>query len=76
MTQATHPTLVATNVENIDLILEFEKINIQDMPQVGGKNASLGEMLGQGPARVIQSVDNIADFQPGEVLITQRTDPD
>ncbi|MBT9315907.1 phosphoenolpyruvate synthase [Leptothoe spongobia] len=37
---------------------------------------SVGEMIGQGPARVIQSVQNIADFQPGDVLITQRTDPD
>ncbi|MEO1621095.1 MAG: phosphoenolpyruvate synthase [Cyanobacteria bacterium J06632_3] len=37
---------------------------------------AVGEMIGQGPARVIQSVDNIADFQPGEVLVTQRTDPD
>jgi len=37
---------------------------------------AVGEMIGKGPARVIQSVDNIADFQPGEVLVTQRTDPD
>ena len=37
---------------------------------------AVGEMIGQGPARVIQSVKNIADFQPGEVLVTQRTDPD
>ena len=37
---------------------------------------AVGEMIGQGPARVIQSVKNIADFQPGEVLVTPRTDPD
>ncbi|NJM99057.1 MAG: phosphoenolpyruvate synthase, partial [Phormidesmis sp. RL_2_1] len=37
---------------------------------------AVGEMIGQGPARVIQSVENIADFQPGEVLVTRRTDPD
>ncbi len=37
---------------------------------------AVGEMIGQGPARVIQSVKNIADFQPGEVLVTRRTDPD
>ncbi|MBE7385699.1 MAG: phosphoenolpyruvate synthase [Leptolyngbya sp. SIO1E4] len=37
---------------------------------------AVGEMIGQGQARVIQSVQNIADFEPGEVLITQRTDPD
>ncbi|MGF1459008.1 MAG: phosphoenolpyruvate synthase [Leptolyngbyaceae cyanobacterium] len=43
-------------------------------PLVTGQ--AVGEMIGQGPARVIQSVQNMADFQPGEVLITQRTDPD
>ncbi len=37
---------------------------------------AVGEMIGQGQARVIRSVENIMDFQPGEVLITQRTDPD
>ncbi|MEO1180103.1 MAG: phosphoenolpyruvate synthase, partial [Cyanobacteria bacterium J06636_28] len=37
---------------------------------------AVGEMIGQGEARVIKSVQNIAEFQPGDVLITQRTDPD
>lgn len=37
---------------------------------------AVGEMIGQGPARVIQSAANIDDFQPGEVLVTPRTDPD
>ena len=37
---------------------------------------AVGEMIGRGAARVIQSAANIADFQPGEVLVTQRTDPD
>jgi pyruvate, water dikinase len=37
---------------------------------------AVGEMMGQGPAHVIQSVLDIDDFQTGEVLVTQRTDPD
>lgn len=28
-----------------DFILEFEQVGIQDIPRVGGKNASLGEMI-------------------------------
>ena len=43
-------------------------------PLVTGQ--AVGEMIGQGPARIIQSVQNIAEFQSGDVLITQRTDPD
>ncbi len=37
---------------------------------------SVGEMIGQGKARVILDVSKIDLFQPGEVLITRRTDPD
>ena len=43
-------------------------------PLVTGQ--AVGEMIGQGLARVIRSAQNIEDFHPGEVLITQRTDPD
>ncbi|MEA5620854.1 phosphoenolpyruvate synthase [Cronbergia sp. UHCC 0137] len=37
---------------------------------------SVGEMIGQGPAKVILDVRQIHQFQPGEVLVTNRTDPD
>ena len=37
---------------------------------------AVGEMIGQGNTRVILDVHNIKDFQSGEVLITNKTDPD
>jgi pyruvate, water dikinase len=37
---------------------------------------AVGEMIGQGKARVIMDVHKIDEFQPGEVLITNKTDPD
>ncbi len=37
---------------------------------------SVGEKIGQGPVRVIKSVAQIQDFQAGEVLVTDKTDPD
>ncbi|MGF1497873.1 MAG: phosphoenolpyruvate synthase [Elainellaceae cyanobacterium] len=37
---------------------------------------AVGEMIGQGQARVILDVHRIADFQEGEVLVTNKTDPD
>ncbi|HIK25508.1 MAG TPA: phosphoenolpyruvate synthase, partial [Thermosynechococcus sp. M46_R2017_013] len=37
---------------------------------------AVGEMIGQGRARVILNVSNINQFQAGEVLVTHRTDPD
>ena len=37
---------------------------------------AVGEMIGQGQARVILNADQISKFQPGEVLVTNKTDPD
>jgi pyruvate,water dikinase len=37
---------------------------------------AVGEMIGQGKARVIMDVHKIAEFQEGEVLVTNKTDPD
>lgn len=37
---------------------------------------AVGEMIGQGKARVIMDVNKIAEFQEGEVLVTNKTDPD
>jgi pyruvate,water dikinase len=36
----------------------------------------VGEKIGAGPVRVIPSPQHLADFQPGEVLVTDKTDPD
>jgi len=37
---------------------------------------SVGERIGHGIARVIQSAENLNEVQPGDVLITDKTDPD
>ncbi|OUL31530.1 phosphoenolpyruvate synthase [Nostoc sp. 106C] len=44
------------------------------VPIVTGR--SVGEMIGQGQARVIFDVHQIHQFQSGEILVTNRTDPD
>ncbi|OUC14077.1 MAG: phosphoenolpyruvate synthase [Alkalinema sp. CACIAM 70d] len=43
-------------------------------PIVTGR--AVGEMIGHGQARVILNVQEIDQFQAGEVLVTSRTDPD
>jgi pyruvate, water dikinase len=47
---------------------------LPDRPLVVGR--AVGEAIGQGQARVILTAKDIDQFQPGEVLITDRTDPD
>src|SRR5690606_32470757 len=37
---------------------------------------SVGERIRHGIARVIESAKNLNEVQPGDVLITDRTDPD
>ena len=37
---------------------------------------SVGEKIGQGPVRVITQVQNLQDFREGDVLVTDKTDPD
>ncbi len=37
---------------------------------------AVGEMIGQGKARVILDVHKLEEFQAGEVLVTNKTDPD
>lgn len=40
------------------------------------RGRAVGEMIGQGKARVIMNVHQIDEFQAGEVLVTNKTDPD
>ena len=49
---------------------------LQEKSKVLLTGRSVGEMIGQGKARVILDVPQINLFQAGEVLVTNRTDPD
>jgi pyruvate,water dikinase len=40
------------------------------------KGRAVGEKIGAGPVRIIRQVEELADFQPGEVLVADMTDPD
>ncbi|MDH5194985.1 MAG: phosphoenolpyruvate synthase [Nitrospira sp.] len=40
------------------------------------RGRSVGEKIGHGPVRVIKNVQQIQEFKPGEVLVTDKTDPD
>lgn len=49
---------------------------LQTAGKVLAEGASVGNMIGQGPAHVIKNVAEIGNFKQGEVLITEMTDPD
>jgi pyruvate,water dikinase len=37
---------------------------------------SVGQMIGSGPVRIIENANELSKFQEGEVLVTDKTDPD
>jgi pyruvate, water dikinase len=55
-------------------ILKNYKLNGSSDVLITGR--AVGEMIGQGKANVILEVHNIEDFQAGQVLVTNKTDPD
>lgn len=49
---------------------------LQGSSAILAKGRAVGESIGQGQSRVILDVHKIAEFQSGEVLVTNKTDPD
>lgn len=54
----------------------LKNYHLQGQSEVLVTGRSVGEAIGQGKARVILDASKIDLFQPGEVLVTSRTDPD
>lgn len=69
--QARPETVESQKSSNI-----LRSYQLKGYSQVITKGRSIGAGIGQGKARVIMDVEQIHDFQPGEVLVTSRTDPD
>ncbi|NJN70186.1 MAG: phosphoenolpyruvate synthase [Nitrospira sp.] len=55
-------------------VLETYRLKQRGRVLVEGR--SVGDKITQGPVRVIKNVQQIHEFQAGEVLVTDKTDPD
>lgn len=55
-------------------VLKTYKLTQKGNPLVEGR--SVGQKIGAGPVRVIRDVHNIHEFQKGDILVTEMTDPD
>jgi pyruvate, water dikinase len=58
---------------NLDVL---EAYVLSERSTVLARGRSVGSKIATGRVRVIQSVAHIGRFQPGEVLVTDKTDPD
>ncbi|MFW6282757.1 MAG: phosphoenolpyruvate synthase [Minisyncoccales bacterium] len=55
---------------------KIKEYQLKEKSKILVKGKSVGELIGQGKARIIKDVENIHDFKKGEVLVTDMTDPD
>jgi pyruvate, water dikinase len=69
--QARPETVQSQKIKNV-----LRQYQLREKGEVLLTGRSVGEMIGQGKARVILDVRQINQFQPGEILVTNRTDPD
>ena len=54
----------------------LKKYHLREKGSLLAKGRSVGELIGQGKANVLSSVEAIRKFKKGEVLVTEMTDPD
>jgi len=59
--------------KNVNVLQTYKMTQEGNVLSVG---RSVGQRIGAGPARVIRDVSNIHEFQKGDVLVTEMTDPD
>jgi pyruvate,water dikinase len=55
---------------------ELETYHLRSHGKVLAKGHSVGEKIGSGPVRVIKNVHESGAFRTGDVLVTDKTDPD
>jgi pyruvate,water dikinase len=54
----------------------LESFVLEETSELLARGEPVGSKIGQGPAHVIADVKEIGRFRPGEVLVTEMTDPD
>jgi pyruvate,water dikinase len=54
----------------------LERYHLQEKGPVLATGRSIGHRIGAGPAKVVDSIAEMDKVQPGDVLITDMTDPD
>ncbi len=55
---------------------EIERYSLNETANVLVEGRSIGQKIGSGPARVIDSIAQMDQVQEGDVLVTDMTDPD
>jgi pyruvate,water dikinase len=63
-------------VQSMKALETLKRYSLKEKGDVLITGRSVGELIGQGPVRIIASAEHLEQFQPGEVLVTDSTSPD
>ena len=69
--QARPETVHAVKSQNV-----LEKYVLEEKSKILVRGEGVGSKIGEGTVRVLESAFEIGDFRKGEVLVTDKTDPD
>ncbi len=69
--QARPETVQSQRTKNV-----LRSYHLQEQGEVLATGRSVGESIGQGKVTVILDANNLEQFRDGEVLVTEKTDPD
>jgi pyruvate,water dikinase len=54
----------------------LESYRLLEKGRVLVRGSAVGELIGKGKVRLIRDASRLVEFQPGDVLVTDKTDPD
>ncbi|HIO41824.1 MAG TPA: phosphoenolpyruvate synthase, partial [Aquifex sp.] len=74
--QARPETVVSRRNPNIVKVYRLNTPEEERRKRVLVKGIAVGDKIGAGKVRVLHSLEEAKDFQPGEILVTDITDPD
>jgi pyruvate, water dikinase len=63
-------------VQSRQAVGSVQRFKLDEKGPVLVEGRAIGQRIGAGPVRVLQSVDAMYEFAPGEVLVAEMTDPD
>jgi pyruvate,water dikinase len=71
--------IVQARPETVHSQKRFEALEVYQLKEKGlvlAQGHSVGEKIAQGPVRVVRSAQNLHQVRDGDVLVTEKTDPD
>ena len=71
--------IVQARPETVQSQKQFDTLEVyrlKEKARVLAQGRSIGEKIAQGPVRIVRSVKNLQEVREGDILVTEKTDPD